>query len=139
MENGKKSASMLKKVLIGLGAIIVGLVVIVGIVLYAIWGDEIATVSSMKLVRERNDDHKDGAVYTMHVKGGFYLDEFVEQGGVSNDSELIDFVIKNITKGIINVNINNLVVLCHGYSPNNYILTVYIITRQNALVKHFFK
>ena len=119
MENGKKSATVLKKVLIGLGATIVGLVVIVGIALYAIWGDEIATVSSMKLVRERNDDHKDGAVYTMHVKGGFYLDEFVEQGGVSNDSELIDFVIKNITKGIINVNINNPEIGCASFTATS--------------------
>ena len=119
MENGKKSTSILKKVLIGLGATIVGLVVIVGIALYAIWGDEIATVSSMKLVRERNDDHKDGAVYTMHVKGGFYLDEFVEQGGVSNDSELIDFVIKNITKGIINVNINNPEIGCASFTATS--------------------
>ena len=119
MENGKKSTSVLKKVLIGVGATIVGLIVIVGIALFAIWGDEIATVSSMKLVRERNDDHKDGAVYTMHVKGGFYLDEFVEQGGVSNDSELIDFVIKNITKGIINVNINNPEIGCASFTAKS--------------------
>ncbi len=52
----------------------------------------------MKLVRERNDDHLDGAVYTMHVKGDFYLDDFVAQGGVKNDSELINFVTNKITK-----------------------------------------
>ena len=39
-----------------------------------------------------DDAHLDGAVYYMDVKGGFYLDEFVAQGGASSDAELISFI-----------------------------------------------
>ena len=40
----------------------------------------------------RDDSHMDGAVYIIDVKGGFYLDEFVAQGGASSDAELISFI-----------------------------------------------
>ena len=94
-----------KKVLIITVAALLALVLIVGIAVFALWHNEIGALLSLKQIRQRNDSHLDGSVYTMEVSGGFYLDEFVAQGGVKNDSELIDFVVNNITKGIINVNI----------------------------------
>ena len=62
-----------KKILIGIVGGLLGLVLVLGIVVWAIWHNEIMTASSMKLIRDRNDEHLDGAVYTMHVKGDFYL------------------------------------------------------------------
>ncbi len=83
------------------------LLVLLTIAVPAIWGNEIATVMSIKKVRERNDAHQDGAVYTMNVKGGFYFDEFLEEGGAESDGELIEFVTARITKGLIDMGIEN--------------------------------
>ena len=94
-----------KKILLGVLITLLCLVLIAGIAVWALWHNEISALLSIDQLRQRNDAHLDGSVYTMEVSGGFYLDEFVAQGGVKNDSELIDFVVQNITKGIINVSI----------------------------------
>ncbi|MBQ8540303.1 MAG: linear amide C-N hydrolase [Clostridia bacterium] len=94
---------ILKKLLIGLMVI----VLLLAIGIFAIWGNEIRTVMSIKKVRGANLDHQDGAVYTMNVKGGFYFDEFLKEGGAESDGELIDFVTAKITKGLIDMGIEN--------------------------------
>lgn len=119
MEQNKKGMSRLKKVIIGIAAALLALVLILGITIFAVWHNEIFTVASMKLVRERNDDHLDGAVYTMHVKGDFYLDDFVAQGGVKNDSELINFVTNKITKGLIKMNISDPDIGCSSFTAKS--------------------
>ncbi|MBQ8165383.1 MAG: linear amide C-N hydrolase [Clostridia bacterium] len=105
-----------KKIILSIVAALLALILIVIITVFAIWHNEISTVASMKLVRERNDDHLDGAVYTMHVKGDFYLNDFVEQGGVKNDDELIDFVTKKITKGLIDMSISDPEIGCSSFT-----------------------
>lgn len=107
---------LLKKTLIGAACALLAIVLVLGIAVYAVWHNEIATLLSFELVRERNDDHLDGAVYTMHVKGGFYLDEFVEQGGVKSDSELIAFVTEKITKGLIPMSISDPEIACASFT-----------------------
>lgn len=92
---------IIKKILIGIASTLLALVFVVALGIWAIWGNEISSLASFTMVRDRNDAHLDGAVYTMHVKGGFYLDDFVEQGGVKSDKELINFVTEKITKGLI--------------------------------------
>lgn len=118
MEQTKKKTT-LKKVLIGVATAILALVLIFSVTVYAIWHNEISSVMSMELVRDRNDAHLDGAVYTMHVKGDFYLDEFVEQGGVKNDSELIAFVTEKITKGLIDMSISDPEIACSSFTAKN--------------------
>lgn len=108
----KKAKKIVIRVLVGL---LVLVVVLAGVV-YALWHNEIATVASMKLLRERNDAHLDGAVYTMHVKGDFYLDDFVAQGGVKSDSELIAFVSQKITKGLMNIGISDPEIGCSSFT-----------------------
>ena len=103
---------ILKRALIAVIAVLLALV----IAIYCLWGNEIATLLSFEQVRQRNDDHLDGSVYTMHVKGGFYLDDFVAQGGVSSDSELISFVTEKITKGLIPMNISDLEIGCASFT-----------------------
>lgn len=60
-----------------------------------------------------------GDVYRMNVKGGFYLDEFVAQGGVKNDTELIDFVVNNITKDLIDVKISSPEIGCSSFTAKS--------------------
>lgn len=119
MEQNKKAMSRLKKIIIAIAAALLALVLILGITVFTVWHNEIFTVASMKLVRERNDDHLDGAVYTMHVKGDFYLDDFVAQGGVKNDSELINFVTNKITKGLIKMNISDPDIGCSSFTAKS--------------------
>lgn len=106
----------MKKIVKRVLAALLALVVILLGTVYALWHNEIATLSSMKLLRERNDEHLDGAVYTMHVKGGFYLDDFVEQGGVKSDAELITFITNNITKGLIDIGISDPEIACSSFT-----------------------
>ncbi len=51
----------------------------------------------------QKQDNQSGPVYIMGVQGDYYFDDFLEQGGAENDSQLIDFVVGNITKEIIPV------------------------------------
>lgn len=106
----------MEKNLIGVTTTILAVILVLCVTVYAIWHNEISTIASMKLVRERNDPHLDGAVYTMNVKGDFYLDEFVKQGGVKSDSELIEFITSNITKGLIDMGISDPEIACSSFT-----------------------
>ena len=116
MEQTKTKMKLWKKILIGIFATVLAVVLVLGVTVYAIWHNEISAIASMKLVRERNDTHLDGAVYTMNVKGDFYLDEFVKQGGVKSDSELIEFITSNITKGLIDMGISDPEIACSSFT-----------------------
>lgn len=105
-----------KKILLSAAASLLALVLLPGITVFAIWHNEILSLASMELVRERDDGHLDGAVYTMHVGGGFYLDDFVEQGGVKSDAELIAFVTEKLTKGLIDMGIGNPEIACSSFT-----------------------
>ena len=99
-----KPKRSVKKILLTVLAVIVVLLVLAFAGVWAVWHNEISSVASIRMLRERNDDHLDGAVYSMEVKGDFYLDDFVAQGGVSSDTELIQFVTDHITHGVVNLN-----------------------------------
>ncbi|MDY3015220.1 MAG: C45 family peptidase [Evtepia sp.] len=105
-----------KKILLSVVAVVVVLVVAALAAVFAVWRNEIGAVTSIQMLRDRNDAHLDGAVYTMQVKGGFYLDEFVEQGGVSSDSELIQFITDRITKGVIKMDMSAPEIGCSSFT-----------------------
>ncbi len=105
-----------KKIVLCIVVVLLAFVGCAGIAIYSIWHNELSTFMSIEMLRDRNDEHQDGAVYAMHVKGDFYLDEFVEQGGVSNDAELIDFVTSKITKGLISMNISETDIGCASFT-----------------------
>ncbi|WP_300280927.1 C45 family peptidase [uncultured Subdoligranulum sp.] len=111
-----KPKRKLKKILLTVLAVVVALVVLAGVGIYAVWHNEIGSVASIEMLRERNDDHLDGAVYSMHVRGGFYLDDFVAQGGVSNDTDLIQFITDNITHGVVNLNMTAPEIGCSSFT-----------------------
>ena len=103
MSENKPATRRWKKVVAGIAIALAAVIVIAVVAVGLMWKDEIGSLMSIKEVRARNDAHKDGAVYTMHVKGGFYLDDFVAQGGVASDAELISFVTGKLTKGLLDV------------------------------------
>lgn len=106
----------LKKVLLWIVSIVAVLAVVLGIAVFALWHNEIATAASFQQVRTRNDDHLDGSVYTMEVKGGFYLDDFIAQGGAKSDAELIDFITGKITKGLLKMEISESEIACSAFT-----------------------
>lgn len=87
-----------------IAAIFVLIIAGLGITVGAIWGNEISTVTSIKMLYGENEENRGAPVYEMNVKGGYYFNEFIEKGGASNDQELINFIVDNLTKGIINSN-----------------------------------
>lgn len=111
-----KPKRSLKKILLTILAVVLVLVVAAVAAVFAVWHNEIGSVASIKMLRERNDDHLDGAVYSMHVKGGFYLDDFVAQGGVSNDTDLIQFITDNITHGVVSLNMTAPEIGCSSFT-----------------------
>lgn len=105
----KKTVKIIFSVLLILVLLLLGTV-------YGVWHNELASVMSFRQLRSRNDAHQDGAVYELKMKGDYYLDDFIAQGGVSNDSELIDFVVAHITKGVIPVSIKNPEIGCSSFT-----------------------
>ena len=116
MTETKQPMALWKKLTLAVIGILVALVLIGAATVVAVWHNEISTYNSITLVRDRNDEHLDGGVYTMHVKGGFYLDDFVAQGGVKNDGELIQFVTEKLTKGLIPLNLEAPNIGCSSFT-----------------------
>lgn len=101
-----------------LAIVLAAIVLVAGCLVVAVawvWTDEISTVASFKQLRGRNDANKEGSVYSMNVKGGFYFDEFLDQGGASSDSELIDFITGNITRGLVDIEIGETDIGCSAF------------------------
>lgn len=107
---------LIKKILIGISAGIVVVLVAGSITIYSIWGNEISSISSIKKLADKNDDISAGAVYEMTMKGDYYFDNFIKQGGAKNDTELINYIVNNITKGIIPVSINAPTIGCSSFT-----------------------
>ena len=116
MEQTVKPRKLWKKIVLGAAAVLAALLLVLAIAVFALWRNEIASMSSMRLLRERDDVHLDGAVYSMDVRGGFYLDDFVAQGGAKTDKELIDFITSKITKGLIKMNISESEIACSSFT-----------------------
>ena len=99
-----------------IAAVLALLVLSAAVAVYAVWHNELASVASFRQIRTRNDPHDDGSVYELHIKGGYYMDELLAQGGVASDSELISFAVEHITKGLIPVSIKNPEIGCSSFT-----------------------
>lgn len=113
-----KTKSRTKKILIGCLAALLTLILLATILVFSVWHNELFTLASIHLLRDRNDAHGDGAVYSMQVHGDYYLDDFIAQGGVSSDSELIDFVTSHLTKGLLKINISDPEIGCSSFTAH---------------------
>lgn len=99
-------------------AVILALVLLVGGAVFALWHNELATLASFHKVSDRDEAHHDGAVYELKVSGDYYFDEFLEQGGASNDKDLIAFITQSITKGIIPMEIKTTSIACSSFTAD---------------------
>lgn len=84
--------------------------------IWFLWGNEIRSLISMKELSPQNDEHLDGAVYEMKIAGDYYFDEYLEQGGATNDKDLIQFITDKITKGLIPMSIEESDIACSSFT-----------------------
>jgi len=85
--------------------VILGLILAALITVYAVWHNEIGTILSLEQLTAVDDAHEDGATFYLDMKGGYYLDDYIEQGGCATDSDLVSFVVQHITKGLVELSI----------------------------------
>ena len=132
---------LLYKVLIGVGVAVVAVAAAGVGTLYGIWGKELNSISSIKEIIPAHELNKAGKVYEMTMDGGYYFDEFIEQGGVSNDDDLIQFIVDNITKGIIPISMKAPEVGCSSFTvidenENNLFGRNYDFASTSSLILH---
>ena len=117
MENdNKKKKSKVGRIIKWSLLVILLLVVILFVTVIIIWRNELSTLMSLDKIVDANEDNKSGPVYEIEVDGDYYLDDFVEQGGVESDQELIDFIVDNLTKGIIPIELNAPTIGCSSFT-----------------------
>ena len=101
-------SKLLRRIACALAALVIALAVAV----FALWHNELTTLASFQKLSDRDEAHRDGAVYQINFSGDYSFDEFLSQGGASNDAELISFITRSITKGIIPMNIKTSTIAC---------------------------
>lgn len=106
---------IIKRVLLIALCVILGITLVGTITVYSVWHNEINTAFSFKKIRNRNEAHKDGALYEMTVSGDYYFEEFKEKGA-SSDSELISYITSHITKGLIPMKISESEIACSAFT-----------------------
>ena len=109
----------LKKVLIGIAIPLASVIAVLALSIFAIWQNEIASIASIKLLVEAKDENKSAPVYIMDVKGDYYFDDFISQGGVSDDTALRDFIVGNIPKGLVPMTIKSKNIGCSSFTAQD--------------------
>lgn len=97
---------------------VLALILILGGTVFALWHNELATLSSFHKLSDRDPAHDDGAVYQLTISGDYYFDDFLAQGGASNDTDLISFITQSITKGIIPMNLKTTDIACSAFTAD---------------------
>lgn len=108
-----------KKITIGVVSGVVVIAAGLGITVASLWHNEISSLSSIHKLLDANTENRSGPVYEMTVKGGYYFDDFIKQDGASSDQELIDFIVDNLTKGIIPINLEAPTIGCSSFTAIN--------------------
>ncbi len=107
-------SKLLRRIACALAALVIALAAAV----FALWHNELATLASFQKLSDRDEAHRDGAVYQINVSGDYSFDEFLSQGGASNDAELISFITRSITKGIIPMHIKTSSIACSAFTAD---------------------
>ena len=107
-------SKLLRRIACALAALVIALAVAV----FALWHNELMTLASFQKLSDRDEAHRDGAVYQINFSGDYSFDEFLSQGGASNDAELISFVTRSITKGIIPMHIKTSSIACSAFTAD---------------------
>lgn len=106
---------VIKGILLGIVVIVIVLLVVIG----GLWHNEIRTLLTLKEIRPYVQSKADGAVYTIEIKGDYYMDKFLKQEGVSSDRELYEFAISNITKGLLDYDYFMTYTGCSSFTARN--------------------
>lgn len=115
-ENETNKMSKLQKGLLIAGCSLLTLIAAAGITFASLWGNEISSLLTIEKKTDADDSLVAGPVYEMEIKGGYYFDKYLEQGGASNDNELINFIVDNITKGIIPIDLDAPTIGCSAFT-----------------------
>ena len=107
-------SKLLRRIACALAALVIALAVAV----FALWHNELTTLASFQKLSDRDEAHRDGAVYQINFSGDYSFDEFLSQGGASNDVELISFITRSITKGIIPMHIKTSSIACSAFTAD---------------------
>lgn len=107
-------SKLLRRIACALAALVIALAVAV----FALWHNELTTLASFQKLSDRDEAHRDGAIYQINFSGDYFFDEFLSQGGASNDAELISFVTRSITKGIIPMHIKTSSIACSAFTAD---------------------
>lgn len=108
----------LSKLLRRIACVLAALVIALAVAVFALWHNELATLASFQKLSDRDEAHRDGAVYQINFSGDYFFDEFLSQGGASNDAELISFITRSITKGIIPMHIKTSSIACSAFTAD---------------------
>ena len=107
-------SKLLRRIACALAALVIALAVAV----FALLHNELTTLASFQKLSDRDEAHRDGAVYQINFSGDYFFDEFLSQGGASNDAELISFITRSITKGIIPMHIKTSSIACSAFTAD---------------------
>ena len=116
MENQKKKKNLFLRILKWFFISILTIIIILFVTILIVWRNEISTLMTLDKIVNINEENKSGPVYELEVDGDYYLDDFVDQGGVANDQELIDFIVDNLTKGVIPIEIKAPTIGCSSFT-----------------------
>lgn len=115
----KQKKSLLTKILIITGTALL-VVVVAGVsTVFGLWGNEIVSICSIKKIDNADPSTNAGPVYEMNISGGYYFDKFIEKGGASSDDQLIDFIVDNISKGILPISLKSPTIGCSSFTAIN--------------------
>lgn len=70
----------LSKVLKRLACVLAALIIALAVAVFALWHNELATISSLKKLSDRDEAHRDGAVYQLNVLGRLLFRRFPGPG-----------------------------------------------------------
>ncbi len=120
-------------------SLLVLVLIIVSMGIYSVWHNELSSIASIHKLVDAKENNQSGPVYLMDVSGGYYFDEFLENGGASNDDELIQFVVDHITKGIIPISIASPSIGCSSFTSvdedgNRYFARNYDLSTTSSMI-----
>ncbi|MGI6770979.1 MAG: hypothetical protein ACOX5Y_00960 [Acholeplasmataceae bacterium] len=93
---------------------VLGIILILALVVGITWRNEIKTLASIKEIMPGGGE--DGYVYEMTIHGDYFLDDYVNQGGIASDKELIKFLTGKITRGLFDLSIEESEIGCSSFS-----------------------
>lgn len=108
----KKKMGLFPKVLITILVLFLVFVAVFSIT----WRNEISSIGSIEMMMTNNEEHGDGYTYKIDIAGDYGINSFIEQGGVSNDQELIEFVSKHLTRNLFTIPIEEPDLGCSSYT-----------------------